>query len=133
MSEPVLIDSDVLIDYLRGLPAAVAFLEGMEGPLMISSITVAELYAGVREGEERRVLDTFINVFKIIPVDEEIARRGGLHRRDHKASHNTGLADAIIAATVERERAKFVTLNVGHFPMLANVNVPYKKQTSKQP
>jgi len=130
--EPVLIDSDVLIDYLRDLPAAVDFLENVEGPLMISTMTVAELYAGVREGEERRVLDSFIEAFMVVPVDQDIARRGGLLRRDYKASHNTGLADALIAATAERERAKLVTLNVGHFPMLDNVKVPYKKQAQKR-
>lgn len=131
MAEPILLDTDVLIDYLRGLPAAVEFLESLEDPLMISTMTVAELYAGVREGDERQVLDMFSQAFVIIPIDEEIARRGGLHRRDYQASHNTGLADAIIAATAEREKAKFVTLNRNHYPMLTDVRVPYRKQKSK--
>ena len=63
MAEPILLDTDVLIDYLRGLPAAVEFLESLEDPLMISTMTVAELYAGVREGDERQVLDMFSQAF----------------------------------------------------------------------
>jgi predicted nucleic acid-binding protein len=131
LAEPILLDTDVIIDYLRGLPAAVEFLESCEDLLMISSMTVAELFAGVREGEERQVLDMFTRAFEIVPVDEEIARRGGLYRRDYQASHNTGLADGIIAATAERQKAQFVTLNASHYPMLANVKIPYRKQVSK--
>lgn len=131
MAESIVLDTDVLIDYLRALPQAVEFLESLEDPLVISTMTVAELYAGVREGEERRILDLFIHAFEVVPVDAEIARQGGLFRRDFKASHNTGLADAIIAATAESQQAQFVTLNAGHYPMLANVKVPYQKRTPK--
>jgi predicted nucleic acid-binding protein len=42
-------------------------------------------------------------------------------------SHNVGLADALIAATAESRQAALVTLNIKHFPMLANVVVPYQK------
>jgi predicted nucleic acid-binding protein len=52
MAEAYLVDTDVLIDYLRDHPQAVAFLEAQPGPLLISAITVAELYAGVGEGAE---------------------------------------------------------------------------------
>ncbi|MBE9077286.1 PIN domain-containing protein [Romeria aff. gracilis LEGE 07310] len=57
MSEPLLLDTDVIIDYLRGQTDAVAYLEGLTNPLLISAVTVAELYVGVREGEEREALD----------------------------------------------------------------------------
>ena len=50
----LVVDTDVLIDYLRDQPQAVAFLEGTEQPLAASVITVAELYPGMRDGEERQ-------------------------------------------------------------------------------
>ncbi len=57
-----------------------------------------------------------------------IAAAGGLIRRDYGKSHGVGLADAIIAATVELRKADLVTLNRKHFPMLqANVVVPCQK------
>ncbi|MBW8877557.1 MAG: type II toxin-antitoxin system VapC family toxin [Acidobacteria bacterium] len=127
MPGPILVDTDVLIDYLRGLPAAVDFLESLDEPLLISSMTVAELYAGVREGEERQVLDLFVHAFEVIPIDDEIAVRGGLLRRKYQASHGTGLADALIAATADRRRAQLITLNGRHYPMLSNLKVPYRK------
>ena len=124
---PLLIDTDVLIDYLRGQAAAVAYLESLTEPLLISAITVAELYAGVREGNERQALESFVSAFNVVPTDETIARRGGLYRRDYGKSHSVGLADALIAATAEVHGATLVTLNQKHFPMLAAVTVPYTK------
>ena len=38
---------------IRSSEEAVAYLEGLTGPLLVSAVTVGELYAGVREGAER--------------------------------------------------------------------------------
>lgn len=127
MPTRLLIDTDVLIDYLRGRPEVVQYLDGRAEALLISVITVAELYAGVREGDERTRLDQFIRAFQLVPVDPAIAQRGGLFRRDYFKSHNVALPDALIAATAESVQATLVTLNQKHFPMLGNVSVPYKK------
>jgi predicted nucleic acid-binding protein len=122
----LLIDTDVLIDYLRDEPDAIAYLEGLTEPAMVSAITVAELYAGVREGDERERLERFLLAFEVVAVDDEVAARGGLIRRDYGRSHGTGLADALIAASAELRGATLVTLNRKHFPMVA-VHVPYRK------
>lgn len=122
---PLLIDTNVLIDYLRDRPEAVSYLESISDPLLVSVVTIAELYAGVREGTERIALDSFIRAFEIVPVTEEIAVKGGLYRRDYSKSHSTGLGDALIAATAELMDAELVTLNKKHFPMLSNIVVPY--------
>jgi predicted nucleic acid-binding protein len=129
MTAPLLLDTEVLVDYLRGLPQAAAYLEAREERLLVSAITVAELYAGVREGDERRVLDRFVSAFEIVPITGEIAPKGGLYRRDFGASHGVGLADALIAATAELNGAVLVTLNARHFPMLT-VQIPYLKDSA---
>lgn len=123
----LLIDTDVLIDYLRDQAESVTYLEGLTPPLSVSAVTVAELYAGVRDGAERAVLDQFIDSFQVVAVDKEIAIRAGVIRRDFGKSHGTGLADAIIAATAEVQQANLVTLNNKHFQMLKDVMVPYQK------
>jgi predicted nucleic acid-binding protein len=127
MSDRLLFDSDILIDYLRGQTQAVAYLEERTETLLVSTITVAELFAGVREGKERTALSTFLSAFELVAVDAAIAERGGLFRRDYGRSHSTGLADALIAATAEHLQAQLVTLNRKHFPMLSDVHVPYSK------
>jgi predicted nucleic acid-binding protein len=59
-------------------------------------------------------------------LDEEIAKRGGLIRRDYGRSHGIGLADALIAGTALVHNLIRVTLNRKHFPMV-EVTVPYQK------
>src|SRR5262245_12209772 len=127
MATRLLIDTDVLIDYLRAYPDAVSYVEAQRERLLISVVTVAELYAGVREGEERSRLERFLRAFEIIPLDQRLAIQGGLYRRDYSKSHNVGLADALIAATAMQRQVPLVTLNRRHFPMLQDVIVPNHK------
>ena len=122
-----LVDTDVLIDYLRGNHKAIKFLESTDARLLISAISVAELYAGVRDGKERGEIDIFISAFKFIPIDFEISKKGGLIRRDYGKSHGCGFGDSLIAASAILTNSTVVTLNIKHFKMLENVKVPYKK------
>ncbi|MBP7422121.1 MAG: type II toxin-antitoxin system VapC family toxin [Sulfuritalea sp.] len=123
----MLLDTDILIDYLRGQVKAVAFLKKTRRHLLVSALTVAELHVGVREGSERQVLDDFLGLMEVVAVTPEIARLGGLWRRDYGKSHGTGLIDALIAATAEISGCTLATLNEKHFPMLEGVLVPYRK------
>jgi len=127
MAGPLLLDTDILIDYLRGQVEAVAFLKKTRRHLLVSALTVAELHVGVREGSERQVLDDFLGLMEVVAVTPEIARLGGLWRRDYGKSHGTGLIDALIAATAEISGCTLATLNEKHFPMLEGVLVPYRK------
>lgn len=124
-AEPVLIDTDILIDFLRGGQEAVAFLDGLQAPLLVSAITVAELFVGVRDEEDDRRLRAFLAAFEVIPVDDPVATVGGRLRRRFGPSHGTGLADALIAASAQAAGARLATRNRRHFPMFDEVLVPY--------
>lgn len=123
----LLFDTDILIEYLRGSIEAKAYLDAIQNVIYMSSITMAELYAGVREGEEYKKLEIFTETFEVINLNKSIAKKGGLFRNQYKSSHGTGLADALIAATAEEISAQVVTFNGKHFPMLNNVIKPYER------
>lgn len=123
----MLVDTDILIDYLKALPQAVEFVEAHIDSIAVSAITVAELYQGVRDGNEMDALDEFLSAIRVLETDSGIAKAAGLYRRQYKASHNSGLADCLIAATASAHRLPLRTLNVKHFPMLADVGSPYMK------
>lgn len=127
MEEPVLPDTDVLVDYLRGHRKAVALINACADRIILSSIVVAELYAGVRGEAEEAALDDLVSLFRVVPVDSCIAKAGGLGRRDYGRSHGVGLADAIVAATARAENAKLKTLNTKHYPMLRGLRPAYTK------
>jgi predicted nucleic acid-binding protein len=123
----MLIDTDVLIDFLRGLEQAKNFVAGLPEQVFVSAITVAELHVGVRNGKERANLTEFLDTLEAITLDAELAAEGGLIRRDYGKSHGVGLNDALIAATALKNRLQLVTLNAKHYPMVNNLLVPYKK------
>jgi predicted nucleic acid-binding protein len=125
-----LFDTDVLIDHLRGVDLATQYIEQVmhQSTIYLSSITIAELFSGVREGQERLQLNKFLSLFNTVAIDHPIAILGGLFRRDYHKSHGVGLADAIIAASAQQVNATLVTLNKKHFPMISSILVPYQKR-----
>ena len=127
MSDRLLLDTNILIDFLRRHSHAIAFVDSLATRPAISVITVSELFAGVREGRERDELERFFSRSVVLDVDEQIAMRAGVLLRLYRKSHGVGLADALIAATAEAESARLATLNVKHFPMLPDALVPYTK------
>ncbi len=127
MAGSILLDTDVLVDFLRGHKKAVAFVKVHSAQIILSSIVVAELYAGVKGDAEQAALEDFVSLFRVVPVSAEIAKAGGLYKRDYGRSYGVGLADAILAATAEAENAELKTLNTKHFSMLKGIRPVYKK------
>ncbi|MYD98628.1 MAG: type II toxin-antitoxin system VapC family toxin [Gammaproteobacteria bacterium] len=130
MPRPVLLDTDVLVDFLRGHAGAVACVEEHAERVILSAVTVAELYAGVRGGEEepeQTALTNLLSQFRIVDVSGAVARLGGLYKRDYGPKHGLGLADAVIAATATLEGASLKTLNTRHYPMFDGLARAYRK------
>jgi len=127
MAGPILVDTDVLVDFFRGHRKAMALINAHSARIILSSIVVAELYAGVKGDAEQVALENFVSLFRVVPVTSEIAKAGGLLKRDYGKSHGVGLADAILAATADAENADLKTLNTKHYPMLKNLRPAYKK------
>jgi predicted nucleic acid-binding protein len=127
MSARPLLDTDVMIDYLRRVPEAIAFVRGLPARPVISAVTVGELYSGVREGTERAALEAILVAFRVLPVTRQVAIRGGLFRRQYRASHGVQLADALIAATAEISGAELKTCNLKHYPMFPTLAAAYVK------
>jgi predicted nucleic acid-binding protein len=121
----ILLDTDIAIDYLRGVQAAVDFVKQHEREISLSAVTVAELFAGVRDGDETVKLEEFIGLFPVIPIGLEVAQTAGLHRRDFGPSHGTGLADGMLAATADLHALELRMLNTRHYPMIHGLRAPY--------
>jgi len=124
-----LVDTDIWIDFLRGTPQAVTFVSKLPNEVAISSISVAELYAGVRDGAETQALSDLLDTLEVIDLNRDIAQAGGLIRREHGKAHGVGLNDALIAATALNRNACLYTLNLKHYPSMRKNQVmqPYRK------
>jgi len=118
----LLLDTDVLIDLLRGRHATRRLLaQATEQAIPCCSvISVAELSAGMRAGEESAT-EGLVNALVVVPVTREIAEVAGRFKRTIRR-RTLELADCLIAATAFVEGATLVTGNVKDYPM-SEVNV----------
>lgn len=112
------IDSDILIDYLRGVENARTFLHKAhkEMPLYISAVSIVEIYAGKETKSEakRTRIERFLQEFQVIPMDTHLAQTAGTLRRDY----GKPFADMIVAATAHEYNLQLVTRNLKHFEAL---------------
>jgi predicted nucleic acid-binding protein len=125
----ILVDSDVLITHLRGLPAARDWLIKIRertGPLAVSVLSLAEITGGMRSAERREVW-RLLDSMHVETVDEIVARRAGELMRGHRRSHAAiGMVDYLIAATAEVRGFELATLNIRHFPMFKGLRAPFR-------
>lgn len=123
----VLVDTSVLIDYLRGHEGAAHLLESERaaGPVHASEITRLETLAGMRIAEETQTR-SLLSILRWHAVDEAIAEKAGeLGRAWLPGHHGIDAADLAIAATTLLLHARLLTMNVRHFPMFSELTRPY--------
>lgn len=121
-----LLDTCVLIDYLRDREGAVQLIGRLAMRPSISVVTIAELCAGILNDRERDRIEALPALLDVRDVDFEIARLAGSYRLQYRCSHGVGMPDALIAATARVHGARLVTRNTRHFPMLDDLLVPYQ-------
>lgn len=113
----IVLDTDILINFLRGREEARGFLSSLvdEAALYCSVITVAEIFAGMRE-HERKKTEEFLDSFNLIDITKEIAEKAGNYKRKIK-SQRLELDDCLIAASARFIGATLATGNIKHYPM----------------
>jgi len=80
-----LLDTTVLIDFLRGRREIVCLLEKLveEAPLACCPVTVTEVFSGVRPEELTRV-EELLDALHYCAIQYSTARRAGFYRRDYQ-------------------------------------------------
>jgi predicted nucleic acid-binding protein len=116
---PVLLDTTVLIDALRGRPAAERLLAlRARGPVpWVCAINVEEVWRGLRAGEEKagRLL---LSGLRVAPLRGMEGERAGLWRRNFAARGVTlTQADCLIASAAVSAGVPLATGNPKDFPM----------------
>ncbi len=113
----VVVDTDILINFLRGKESAKEFLLSLveDSTIYCSAITATEIYAGMKEHEKERTSE-LIESLNIADVTLRIAEKAGEYKRTIK-KQSLELDDCLIAATAFVKEAVLATGNGKHYPM----------------
>jgi tRNA(fMet)-specific endonuclease VapC len=124
-----LIDSDWIIDWLKGFRRAVELLRRLQpAGMAISIMTFAEVYEGIYFGHDpprvESVFQGFLRGVRVIPITRTVARRFALVSGDLRAR---GLLipqpDILIAATALTYDLELVTRNTRHFQRIPGLRL----------
>jgi len=117
----VLFDTNILIDYLSGIPQARVEMERYSNRA-ISIITWMEVMAVATSADEKQTR-AFLLTFTILTLTSEVAEHAVSLRRERKIK----LPNAIIQATAHVEDRLLITRNTRDFPARdPDIRIPYK-------
>jgi len=114
-----LLDSDVIIWFLRGRKEVVSLVKSLGGERLLgcSPLSVIEIRLGMKKGEEKAT-GIFFDAMKVWEIDREIAEQAAYYIQNYKKSGILlDFVDATIAATCKLRNLTLMTYNGNHYPM----------------
>ncbi|MCD6271648.1 MAG: type II toxin-antitoxin system VapC family toxin [Deltaproteobacteria bacterium] len=120
----MIIDTDVLIWYLRGNEKAYQAIENSTN-FFISVVTYMELVQGMRNKKELNNLRKALHIWnaKILYLSEEISIKAMFYVEQHFLSHSMQLADALIGATAITYANPILTGNDKHYKVMKDLQI----------
>lgn len=120
----MMVDTDILIWYMRGNEKAYDLIENLPS-FYISVITYMELVQGLRNKKElielRKALRSW-NV-KILYITENISTKAMFFIERHYLSHSLEIADSLIAATSITNALPLITGNDKHYREITDLEI----------
>lgn len=126
----MLIDTDVLIWYMRGNMRAAKVLDQLPGPAL-SIVAYMELVQGMRNKRELKALRETIGMWgaDILPINESISHKAMFLVEQHFHSHSLRLADALIGATAIEHGQSLLTANIRHYRVIKGLRLqPFRPE-----
>ncbi len=119
-----MIDTDVLIWYMRGNRKAFKIIEDMNS-FHISVITYMELVQGMRNKNELNELRKALRIWnaKIMYMNEDISAKAMFYIERNFLSHSIEIADALIAATAVVNAFPLLTGNDKHYKIVSDLEI----------
>jgi len=119
----LLIDTDIFIDYLKGMPPAKALFRSKNVDIYCSVLTKKELLKklGLKDSERKKIIN-ILSRLKIISIDSDISLKYSLLLTKYHHNHIQP-PDAIIAATAWSKKLPLLTRNKKHFRLIQEIRL----------
>ena len=124
----ILLDTDVMIDVLRGHDPAVNWLKGMQDQeIGLPGLVAMELLQGCQNVREQKQLEKRLTFFPLFWAGPEDCLRALKNFCAFRLSDQLGLLDTLIAETTVGLGAVLATFNIKHYRVLVNLKTiqPY--------
>ena len=120
----MIIDTDVLIWYMRGNEKALELIEKSEN-FYISVVTYMELVQGMRNKKELNSLRQALHGWNatILYISEAISAKAMFAIEQYYLTYSLQLADALIGATAIDYGTSLLTANDKHYKMLKDIEI----------
>ena len=120
----VLCDTNIFIHAFNGEAKTISTLESIGyDNILLSSITVMELYQGMGNKKELREMKKKIRYYDVIEVDAEISKLATQLIDQFNLSHGLLIPDAIIAASAVVHQIELFTYNVKDFQFISGIKL----------
>jgi len=128
-SGKICLDTDIMIDYLKGKEYAKDLIEKLYlefGKITITAITMYELLIGVEymDGKDRAEVEAIISTSDILPFNKEASRESAKVSAELKRlGKQIGIADVLIAGICILSNSCLITKNIEHFRRIKNLQI----------
>jgi len=124
-----LLDTDVMIDYLRQYSKTIDWIQN-QGIIGLPGFVGLELLQGCRNEKEQTLISKQLGKFDIIwPDSSDCEWAYKIYLRYHLIN-GIEIMDALIASIVKKIQKPFYTFNIKHFETIPDIEVimPYSKR-----
>lgn len=120
----VICDTNIFIGAFNGKQNAIETMEliGFDN-IVISSITLMELYQGMSNKHELAQMKKKIKYYDIIEIDIQVSKLATTFIENYKLSHGLQIPDALIGATAVVHRIELFTYNVKDFRFMPSLKL----------
>jgi len=118
-----LVDTDVIIDYLKGIRPAKELFRTRDIEIYCSILSKKELLskAGISNSERKKITSLLSNI-KVLKIDKDISNKYDKLLNKYGEQQNL-IADYLIAATAWSKNLPLLTRNLKHFEKIKEIRL----------
>lgn len=126
MEARVVVDTDIIIDYLKKRHPGAELLKKayLKYSIHITSITVYELLYGVQKSGKANLINRLLKYVTVVPFDDAAAKKAAaIHYALRNKGMDIGVKDSFIAGICDAHNMPLLTRNIDHFKRVPNIKL----------